>query len=328
MAAVEVPRFAAVRGHDQAKAQLRGAVARERLAHAVLLTGPEGVGKQRLAAALAALVVCQNQGEEPCGECAGCHQVAAGSHPDVRVVGIPPGKKEIRIEPIRELRAFVQLAPLTARRKVVLLNDAHALNVNAQNALLKTLEEPPPRSLLVLVTHAPGSLLPTVRSRCQRVHCAPLPDAIVRDILHRDCQVPESEAALAAAYAEGSPGRALQLRRALGDRRQTLLSQLAELPDARYVRLVQMIQDATGRDDPALPLALMLTWYRDQAVHAVGADEVGLRNADLVADMPAGGAETAVAHAEAVIDALARLRRGNPNRQLLLEALFLRLSRD
>ena len=210
---------------------------------------------------------------------------------------------------------------------MAIVDTADDLNASGANALLKTLEEPPPRSLLVLVTHAPGSLLPTVRSRCQRVHCAPLSDELVRDILRQDCQVPESEAALAAAYAEGSPGRALQLRQALGERRRALLRQLAELPDARYVHLAQMIQDATGRADPALPLALMLTWYRDQAVHAVGADEVGLRNADLVSDLPATGAEEAVAHAEAIIDALARLRRGNPNRQLLLEALFLRLSR-
>jgi len=327
MPAVAGPTFAAVRGHDRAKEQLRRALARDRLAHAVLITGPEGVGKQRLARALMALMACEGEGAEPCGQCAGCRQQAAGSHPDLRVLEIPPGKKEIRVEAVRELRSFVQLSPLTARRKVAIINDAHALNVNAQNALLKTLEEPPPRSLLILITHAPGALLPTVRSRCQRIHCAPLPDDDVREILQHDCQVPEQEAGLAAAYAEGSPGRALQLRRALGERRQALLAHLAELPGARYVRLAQMIQDATGRDDPALPLAVMLTWYRDQAVQAVGAGAVGWRNADLLARMPAASAESAGRHADAVIESLARLRRGNPNRQLLLEALFLRLSR-
>ncbi|MBI4518335.1 MAG: DNA polymerase III subunit delta' [Deltaproteobacteria bacterium] len=321
--------FANVRGHESAKAQLRAALARERLAHAVLLSGPEGVGKQRLAAALAALLVCEDPTTttEPdaCGSCAGCRQAAAGSHPDVRVVAVPPGKKEIRIEPIRELRSFMQLAPLRARSKVAVITDAHALNPNAQNALLKTLEEPPPRSLLILVTHTPGSLLPTVRSRCQRVHCAPLPDDLVVEILQRDGQLTPAEAACAAAYAEGSPGRALQLRGALGERRRRLLAQLAALPGAGYVRLAQMIQETTGRDDPALPLAIMLTWYRDQAVRAVGAETIGLRNADLASHLPPTRSETAVHGSEALTQALACLRRSNPNRQLLLEALFLRL---
>ncbi|HUI26610.1 MAG TPA: DNA polymerase III subunit delta' [Candidatus Kryptonia bacterium] len=317
--------FAAVRGQEQATAQLRSALQRERLAHAVLITGPEGVGKQLLARALTAFIACEAPLDDACGECAGCRQVAAGSHPDVRVVGVPDGKKDIRIEPIRELRGFMQLTPLRAPRKVALILDAHALNGNAQNALLKTLEEPPPRSLLLLVTHAPGALLPTVRSRCQRIQCAPLSDDVVADILEHDCQIPAVEAALAAAYAEGSPGRALQMRYALGERRRALLGHLAALPCAGYVSMTQMIRDMTERDEPALPLTLVLTWYRDLAVQAVGARGVGLHNADLLAEQPQLSAESAVRAADAVTAALARLRRGNPNRQLLLEALLLHL---
>ena len=333
MATAGVSGFGAVCGHDAAKAQLQRAMARERLAHALLVTGPDGVGKQLLMRALAMHLACGSvihATGEACGTCDACRQVAAGSHPDVRIVGLPKEKREIRIEPIRELRAFMQLAPLTARRKVAMINDAHALNGNAQNALLKILEEPPPRSLLLLVTHSPGSLLPTVRSRCQQVRCGPLPNDVVSDILQRVHQMPAAEAALAAAYAEGSPGRALQMRGMLGERRQLLLD-LAALPSAGYGRLTEMIRDAIGRDEPALPLAMLLTWYRDQAVRAVGAAEaVGLHQSDRLpasAMVVAALLPAAVRGADAVTETLARLRRGNPNRQLVLEALFLQLQR-
>jgi DNA polymerase-3 subunit delta' len=319
-----------VLGHDQVKARLLTALERDRLSHALLIAGPEGVGKQRLAMGLAALLACEARPRDfdaICGECPGCRQVVAGSHPDLRVVGVPSHKKEIRIEPIRELRRFIQLAPLAARRKVVIITDAHALNPNAQNALLKTLEEPAPRSLLVLVTHAPGALLPTVRSRCQRVHCGPLSDQLAVAILEREQALSPADARLAVAYAEGSPGRALQLRGALGERRSSLLRQLAELADAGYVRTAQLIGDAAD-GDPVLPLTLMLTWYRDQAVRAVGAERVGLRNADLADAVPVANAASAIRRAEIVTDALTRLRRGNPNRQLLWEAVFLRLHGD
>ncbi|MBI3388589.1 MAG: DNA polymerase III subunit delta' [Deltaproteobacteria bacterium] len=325
MAANEVMTFAAVRGHARAIAQLQAAHARERLAHALLITGLEGIGKQRLANAMATWLACTAGAGDACGQCSGCRQMAAGTHPDMRIVTVPSGKKDIRIDAVRGLRSFMQLTPLNAPYKVAIIHDAHALNLNAQNALLKTLEEPPPRSLLILVTHSPGTLLPTVRSRCQRIPCAPLPDSVVVDILGTH-GVPADEARVAAAYAEGSPGRALQLRGELGARRQQLLNNLAELPTAGYVRATQMIHDATGRDEPTLPLALIWSWYRDQAVVAAGAD-VGLRNADFSAVPPVSDATIAVRHADAVADALAQVRRGNPNRQLLLEALFLRLGR-
>jgi DNA polymerase III subunit delta' len=320
--------FSSICGQESAKARLRAALSRGRLAHAVMLTGPEGVGKQRLARSLAMLFACEAidpTSDDACRVCAGCRQVTAGTHPDVRLIEIPVGKKDIRIDAIRDLRTFMQLAPIKARRKVGIINDAHALNLNAQNALLKTLEEPPPRSLLALVTHAPGALLPTVRSRCQRVQCGPLPDELVVHILEREGHLSAEEAKLVAAYAEGSPGRALQLRGALGQRRVELLTRLADLHRAGYVSIAQMIRDATGGDDPALPLALMLTWYRDRAVQAAGAEDVGLHNADLLAARSTAPSLAAVRQAEEVIDALARLRRGNPNRQLLLEDLFLRL---
>lgn len=326
-------RFADVLGHERAKAQLRTAIARGRLAHAVLFAGLDGTGKRGLAMALAGWLTCDliaagggsPDGEaDACGQCAGCRQLAVGSHPDVRIISPPPGKKDIKIDTVRELRNFIQLMPLTAQRKVAIISEAHALNLNAQNALLKTLEEPPARSLLILVTHAPGTLLPTVRSRCQRIQCAPLPGDVVVAIL-RAGGVAEADARLAAAYAEGSPGRALQMLGTLGAQRQRLLNYLAEVDNAGYVRGSQMIREATARDDPAQPLGLMLTWYRDQAVNAADAAAIGLHNADLMPSTPRGSIGAAVRRADAVIDVLARLRRGNPNRQLLIEALFLRL---
>lgn len=310
MASLERPR-----GHDTLLERLAGACDRGRLAHALLFAGPDGVGKALAARWLAARIVCAADRERPCAACSACLQVAAGSHPDLHVLEVLEGKKEIGIDAVRQLRRFVNLTPGSAHRKIGIIDEADKLSVAAQNALLKTLEEPPPDSTLILVTARPGALLPTVRSRVQRILFSPLPADIVVAVL-REAGVPAAEARTLSGISEGSPGRALALRALISSRvSDDLRRLLADLHPARYLP-ASRLASALGKteQDMTARLELLLFHYRDRAAaHA----QRGERRA----------AERAVRGACLVADALSTLRRRNPNRPLLAEALVIRLAR-
>ena len=320
MSGPAVATFAAIRGHEAVCAGLRLAASRERLAHGLLFAGPEGVGKRAVATALAAWMQCAEPGaDDACGACAGCRQVAVGTHPDVVTVAVPAGKKDIGIDRVRELKRFALLQPVQGRAKVAIIDDAPALTIAAQNALLKTLEEPPQRSFVILVAANADALLATVRSRCRRVRFGPLTSAEVIDVLTRDHDVAAATAEPLACLAEGSPGRALLLRRTFGDVEWGVLDRaLAGVEHARYSRLVSMARDLnTPEAATVLKLEVLLAELRDRAVgDAVGTDPRARAALRVTLD-----------RADDVLATATSLRRGNPNRQLLIEAALLRFSR-
>jgi DNA polymerase-3 subunit delta' len=294
------------------------------LPHALLFTGPPGIGKALLAQRLMARLACTAPlpDARPCGECPGCRQIAAGSHPDLFAVSAPDRrkketrKKDIGIDHARDLKRFVQLRAVVAPRKMALIDDADRLSIAAQNALLKTLEEPPGGALIILITAGPGALLPTVRSRCQRVLCRPLSDAEMSAALTA-CGLTADEAATFVAVADGSPGRALTARESwsAGDRRE-VERLLADLDPARYGSVLAMSK-GLGNIEPETAARLdgLLALCHAAAVDAAARDD----EIDL---------DRAVRRSVAVADALRTLRWNNPNRALLTEALALRLARS
>jgi DNA polymerase-3 subunit delta' len=284
----------------------------------LLFTGPAGIGKSRAALVLAAHAACTSKTSRPCGECPPCRQVVAATHPDLQILALARGKKEIGVDLARSLKHFVQLRSVSARRKMAIVDDADRLSIAAQNALLKTLEEPPGHALLILVSASPGALLSTVRSRCQRVVFQPLPLDDVRTVLARS-GLEGDEADHWAAQSEGSPGRVLQQRGLWKDEeRDELLRMLADLDAARYGSVV-VASKMFGRNeqDMAVRLEGLLRWYREEAVRAVAEDS----------EASALTADCALRRAEVVSDALRSLRRTNPNRPLLAETLLLKLAR-
>jgi len=171
--------------HDGARARLETALAGGRMPHGLLLHGPDGVGKQLFAAVLAAGMFCtgRRSGLTPCGDCPECALCRAGSHPDLHWLRRPEDKKTIGVDAVREACGQLGMTSMRSGYRVAIISPAHAMTTSAQNALLKTLEEPAARTLLVLVTSRPAGLLATLRSRCQRVEVARPPAAQASDWL-------------------------------------------------------------------------------------------------------------------------------------------------
>ena len=316
--------FADIIGHQKQLGILRAGLASERLHHAYLFVGPEGVGKRTIATALAKAIHCQSRTADFCGECVNCARIADGNHPDVRAVVPLSEKKEIGIPQIREIERDLGYRSFTGKRKIVTIDPATLLNIAAQNALLKTLEEPPKESLIILIATSIGALLPTLRSRCLRLTFAPLARREVADHLQKAHKKSPEEADFLAAISLGSIGVALGLdTAALTERRQTWINMLGAIEGGNLYAAMAAADDLSVNRDEALRFFKWAeSWYRDLMVYrATGAAEE-LVNLDMRAEVERQAARRSTEEiAQTVADALdagAAIQR-NLNRRMVLE---------
>lgn len=255
-----------VLGHDEVFERFRRALERGRLASTFLFVGPPGVGKRLTALRLAQALYCETYPEtklQACGHCPSCLQVLAGSYPDLELVSKPDDKSSIPVSTfigekehrLREgLCHTISFKPSLGRRRMAIIDDADYLNEEGANCLLKTLEEPPPRSLLILIGTSEQKQLPTIRSRCQIVRFAPLePDVIARLLLQVDPTKTESDAQRLALLAGGSLQRALELTDTeLVEFREQFLPALerGEFESVDLARTTNSFIEELGKDAP------------------------------------------------------------------------------
>ncbi|OGQ88671.1 MAG: DNA polymerase III subunit delta' [Deltaproteobacteria bacterium RIFOXYD12_FULL_56_24] len=282
--------FAGIIGQEKAKKLLRRAVAQDRLAHAFLFKGPMGVGKKTLARTFAAALNCHNpKDHEPCGQCPSCRKFTAGSHPDFIV--IEPEGAAIKINQVRELKKTLAFPPFEAKIRVALVCEIHTMRREAANSLLKTLEEPPAQTMLILTGDEAGGILPTILSRCQTVPFFPLPQPEVAKILAREAGITTENAATLAAMAEGSLGRArlLLAKDLLGLRREIIEHLLRLEPDTpTAIQALGELAETAARlkEDLGELLDLLTTWHHDLLLFAHGAPG-SIINYDLSPTFPA-----------------------------------------
>lgn len=271
-------------GHAPQVAMLRRAAARNRLAHGYLFLGPAGVGKRLVARGLAQALFCRNTTEtelQPCGHCPACKQVAAESHPDLLEVSRPEGKRELSIDLIagakdkrgREgLCHDLSLRPMSATRRVAIIDDAETMNDESANALLKTLEEPPPGSILILIAADLEPLLSTIRSRCQPLWFANLATNEVAAILEHT-GVPAKDANSAAVMGHGSVETARRLMEpALAQLKDTVRSGLSASRLNSLALATQVIEGIEGsasnaaeqRENAVWAIRFAIEHYRQQ----------------------------------------------------------------
>jgi DNA polymerase-3 subunit delta' len=275
--------------------------------HAWLFAGPAGVGKATLARWLAQALNCENNvvaepnvgatgpspppAVEPCGECTQCVRISRGIHSDVVTITIPPAEdgvqhKDISVEQVREVEQAVSLAPFEGRTRVIIIDPADAMSIGAQNAFLKTLEEPPPNAIFVLIATREEDLLPTVHSRCRRIDFVLVPASEIEDAL-RERGIEEERARLLSRLAEGRPERALALADDAKrfEKRQELLEEASALGGMGMGDLMDMTERMSRqfrerREAVFDRLSAWLSWWRDVLLVQSGAED-SVANIDL-----------------------------------------------
>ncbi len=330
-------RLADLAGQERARGALERALRAGRVPHAYLFEGPTGVGKRSAAIALGLALVCPTAPGAGCGGCDACRRVLARNHPDVRTIAAEG--TQILMEQIQEVVLLAATRPHEAPARVIVVDEADRMNVASGNALLKTLEEPAPGNHLVLVTAAPDRLLPTIRSRTQRIRFGAVPAAVIVDLLVARGHE-RARAELAAALSGGKVARALELAGGEGD--DGLWEAVASIRRAAAGRerggeIGAVLDAAAALGDKetkaGLPetLSLLGRFYRDALARAAGADELVLlreRSAEIDAAIGAISGAPAVRRLRRALGAVVEAEEalaGNVNAVTALERLMLEL---
>lgn len=316
-------------GHQRAVQLLAGRLNAGRAAHAFLISGPEGIGKSLLALKLAQAINCE-RGTIPCGECRTCDLLAREGHIDLRK--IQRDGASIRIEAIRDLQSFLMLKPYEARFRIGWIEGIEGATPAAMDALLKTLEEPPAGSKLILTASDPERLLATVVSRCQHIILRPVASAQVEAALRARTKVSAEAARLIAGLSGGRPGLALRLAEdpaALALRQERIGQIIGALSSSRLGRFAyaEMLSNL-DRTEREAALAEWETWWRDVLMLAEGAG-VPLVNVDYRATLEQiaqqAGREGARRGLRVLRDTVGLLAATNVSARLALEVMFLEL---
>jgi DNA polymerase-3 subunit delta' len=329
--------FRDVVGQQHAHRILKGALRSGRVSHAYLFVGPAGVGRLATARAFAQALQCAEGGDDACGSCGPCRKVAAGTHPDLRVV--TPGRTDtgaerraVAIDQIRDLKRDAAYPPYEGRWKIYIIEETDQMRAEAANSLLKVLEEPIASTVIILLSTSTEALLPTLVSRAQLVRFTLVSaDEIVKALMSRAGASAE-RARFLAAMAGGRPAAAFEAAGA-GDepfaRRLAVMTTLREVQGGDIVAGLDAAEAvARQKDEIEGWLDIALLWFRDLAVWRMTGDAGLLANIDLRDDVARGAASARAADLTRAVDAVeeakAALRR-NINPRLILETLFTQL---
>jgi DNA polymerase-3 subunit delta' len=334
--------FKNILGHEFQKSSLIRAVRDSRISHSYLFFGPEGVGKRLVAIEFAKILNCLKtlDGEsystkEPCS-CNSCKKIDKGIHSDVFLVEYK-GVKDIKVDQIREeVEERLFLKPFEGRFKVAIIDEAERMNPNAQSAFLKTLEEPPTDSIIILITSQPESLLLTIRSRCQLFEFKGVPDEILVDEIKKRTDLSTEEAWVATKLSSGSLGRALRLDKEVLAERKEMLVKLSNINPhyaSHVLGFLESIQKGSSWEDMEMVSFLfevISLWLRDLALVKLGFEQDALTNRDLssLATNLASrwSVDNILDKMNFLQDARYAIFRGNANKQIMLENLVIKIA--
>ena len=321
--------FEEILGNEMVKDHFKRAIENHKISHAYILTGEAGMGRKSIANAFAMTLLCEKGGSEPCMSCHSCKQVMSGNHPDlIYVTHEKPGS--IGVDDVREqINDTIMIRPYSSYYKIYIVDEAEKMTVQAQNALLKTIEEPPSYAVIILITTNQEAFLPTILSRCVQMKLKPLKDFTIKSYLTQNLHIAEKDADICAAFARGNLGKAIHL--ASSDEFKELFQKVMVLVKNVGTMDISMLLDCIREMkeqnfDIGEVLDLMQLWYRDVLMFKVTKDMNLLIFKDEYKMINETGEKVDYAGLEAILAAIdtARTRlNANVNMELAMELLLL-----
>lgn len=326
--------FADVLGHEQTIAHMKNAIQLRKVSHAYIINGEKGSGKKMLADIFAQTLQCQTKGTEPCMECQSCKQAANRNQPDIiRVTHEKPNT--ISVEDIRgQLNGDIMIKPYSSPYKIYIVDEAEKLTVQAQNALLKTIEEPPVYAVILFLTTNAGMLLPTIQSRCVKLDLKPVSSEKIKTYLMEQLEIPEYRADICTAFAQGNVGKArrLALSESFGEMLEHALHLVKYISEMEVSDLIEdMKKINTYKMEIGDYLDLLTVWYRDVLLFKATRDADSLIFSDELNGIREKAKKSSYEGLEIIIKALekAKLRlNANVNFDMALELLLLTMKEN
>ena len=326
--------FNDILGHEQIKEHFRNAVQTGKVSHAYILSGEAGMGRKSLANAFALSLLCEKGMAEPCMQCHACKQVLSGNHPDlIYVTHEKPAS--IGVDDIREqINDTIQVRPYSSYYKIYIVDEAEKMTVQAQNALLKTIEEPPAYAVILLLTTNQDSFLPTILSRCVQLKLKPLKDTVVKEYLVQSLGEDESQADIYAAFARGNLGKAIHLAQSeeFGVMYKEMLRLLKHIKDTDISELLDYIRKVKEENlDIRECLDFMQMWYRDILMYKTTKDINLLIFKDEFSTVKSVSTTSGYDGLERILEAIdkARIRLdANVNTELVMELMLLTMKEN
>lgn len=322
--------FKDILGHKNEVAHLEQAIRSGKVSHAYIFNGEKGAGKRMLATAFATTLQCTDRdGCNPCGKCHSCRQAKSGNHPDIIYVQHEK-PASIGVEDVRgQLAGDVQIRPYNGKYKIYIIEDAEKMTVQAQNAILKTIEEPPEYAVILLLTVNDQALLDTIRSRCVTLNLRPVPDAEVKAYLMEHVRIPDYQADICAAFAQGNIGKAVRLAssedfNAIRASAMQLVRNAGSMEISELIDYVKEVQEY--KVSIADYLDILALWYRDMVYYKATKDIDGITFKDELRTIRETVRRCSYEGADEVMKAIeiAKTRlKANVNFDLTMELLFL-----
>ena len=320
--------FKDVVGHKDILKYISSAVENNRVSHAYILNGERGSGKRMLANLFATTLLCESGNSEPCGKCHSCRQAESGNHPDIiRVTHEKPNS--ISVDDIRtQVNNTVDIKPYQGPYKVYIIPQADLMTPQAQNAILKTIEEPPAYAVFLLLTENAEMLLPTINSRCVMLKLRNIKDTLIRKYLMENLEIPDYKADMCTAFAQGNVGKAILLAGSqtfneLKDQTIRLVRKLRDTEVADIMSEVKAIEEFEQIDDF---FDLLLLWYRDVLIYKASGSDAKLIYKDQANEIARQAEDCFFDGLNRILDGISQARQRlhfNVNQDMTLELLFL-----
>lgn len=326
--------FKDIIGHEQVIEHLQNAIKMDKVSHAYIFNGPDKSGKKMLAEAFAMTLQCEKKGTEPCMECHSCKQAVNHNQPDIIYVQHEK-PNTLSVDDIREqLNKDIDVKPYASPYKIYIIDEAEKMNVQAQNALLKTIEEPPAYAVILLLTTNAEAFLPTINSRCVTLNLKVVPDPLIRKFLMEKYAVPDYQADICVSFAQGNVGKAITLASSedfneLKSAAVQLMKRIKDIDLYELQEAVKQISEYKLQINDYFDI--MMIWYRDILLYKATMDVNGLIFKDEVYDIKKQASKSSYSGIETILEALekAKLRlNANVNFDLVMELLLLTIKEN